>query len=162
VKRWLARFAPPNAIPEAAVATVIVLACALVAAQCSGCGGASPVRINATAANAAFVLMETAGDSIEAATAEALVQCHGGAACIDGVEARAVAAAGARDALIPLVHGYRAAVVAYGETPTPEALDVVIAAALAVAREWDVMREALAALGVTVPPMPFPVPGGDQ
>lgn len=72
------------------------------------------------------------------------------------------AAAGARDALIPLTHAYRDAVLAYGADPTPEALEVVIAAALAVAREWDVMREALAALGVTVPPMPFPIPGGDS
>lgn len=150
-----------GAIPEGLILAGICAAVALLYTCCAGCGG-SALRVHATAASATMALMETAGASIEAAAADAVARCNGDDACLDSVAASMERAAGARDALIPLVHAYRDAVLAYGADETPEALEVLVAAALAVVREWDVMREALGALGVSVPPMPFPIPGGDQ
>ena len=145
---------------EAAILVAVMLLGALVAAQCSGCG-ASQVRLHATSAAVAMIAMGGAGDAIEAATAASLAGCTD-AACIDGVERSHVTAAAARDALIPWVHAYRDAVLlALDAEETPSLLDALVIAALRVAREWDAMREALSALGVDVPAIPFPV-GGAQ
>lgn len=139
----------------AALTAVLVLAALLVSCVV-GCGSAT--RQHATAASVAMVALSGAGSAIELAAEATISECDGDAPCLAQAESAAVAAAGARDALIPAVHAYRDAVLlARDAEETPGLLDALLVAAARVAREWDVMREALSALGVSVPPIPFPM-----
>lgn len=144
-----------GAWPELGILALVLAVIALVS-TCSGCGG-SAVRVHATAASVAMVAMSGAGDAIEDAALASIARCAGDAACLDDAEEYATTAAAARDALIPAVHAYRDAVLlAVDAEETPSMIDALLVAALRVAREWDAMREALAALGVDVPAIPFP------
>lgn len=94
----------------------------------------------------------SAGEAIEHANDAALEACPAPGdptrgLCIDRVEQVAVAAGATRDALVPIVHAYRDAVLlARDAEETPSLIDALVVAGIRVARELEVMRDAIEAL----------------
>jgi hypothetical protein len=144
---------------EAAILAMLLAAIAWLA---SGCG-ASPLRSHATAARVTLSTLETAGDAIVDGTQVAVDACpppgdEGRSACLEQVGEVARAAAASRDAMIAPAHAYRDAVLAAAASDDDMGA-VLAAAAGAVARSWASLAGALSALGVPIPPIPFPVGG---
>ncbi|WP_157069535.1 hypothetical protein [Sandaracinus amylolyticus] len=126
----------------------------------SGCG-ASPLRQHAIAARMTMATLAGADVAIEGATRTMLERCPGDdgdarTQCIDDVERAMVPVSAARDALIAPAHAYRDAVLASGGEETPGLVDYLDVIASSVARDLDPVLEALRALGVPVPSVPFP------
>jgi len=143
---------------------LLVLALLSVYLALPGCG-ASAIRTHATAAHADYVIVQTAGDTIAAATQSASAACPDAdgperTACIDNVEHIASIAAQTRDALIVPTEAYRAITLrACGIDPSehnptipdecpesPDLLTLIEAAAAPVIAELPILTNAIQAL----------------